>query len=241
MSSWYYAEGNRHRRGPVAGEALLGLYRDRAIALDTLVWREGLAQWVPLSACADALGPPISSDLNAVPVPPPLPPAAIPAPLGHPPATPPLRQPGAGPGWPLAVVLGSLVGIFVAVSVIGILAAIALPAYQDYLTRTKVTKAVSALAPLKPQIAEFLAQEGRCPVNGDTGFQAPEHYANDVLRSVRIGRFDTTECGIEALMHAPKSAKIDGKALWLDFDADAGSWQCSSEIDDNQLPPACRG
>lgn len=61
------------------------------------------------------------------------------------------------------------------------------------------------------------------------------------MSGVRIGRFDTTNCGVEALLHAPKMARIDGKALWLDFDADAGSWQCSSEIDDNQLPPDCRG
>ncbi|APP83372.1 pilin [Xanthomonas hortorum pv. vitians] len=241
MSSWYYAEGNRHRRGPVACEALLGLYRDRAIALDTLVWREGLAQWVPLSACAEELGPPISTELSAAAQPPPLPSAAAHMSPGHVSVLPAHRVPNHGPGWSLAVVLGAVVGMFVLVAVIGILAAIALPTYQDYVGRTKVAKAVAALAPLKPQIAEFLAQEGRCPVNGDSGFQAPEHYANDVLTSVRVGRFDTTQCGIEAVMHAPKSAKLDGKALWLDFDADASSWQCSSEIDDNQLPPDCRG
>lgn len=244
MSSWYYAEGNRHRRGPVAGEALLALYREHAIALDTLVWREGFARWVPLSACADELGPPISTDLRAAALPPPMPPvppavvhnaaASAPSSSAH-------RLPGNGPGWPLALVLAAVVGMFVLVAMIGILAAIALPAYQDYTTRTKVAQAIAALTPLKPQIAEFLAQQGRCPVNGDAGFLAPEQYANDVLSGVRIGRFDTTECGVEALLRAPKMTKIDGKALWLDFDADAGSWQCSSEIDDNQLPPDCRG
>ena len=81
MSSWYYAEGNRQRRGPVTDAALLGLYRDRQIALDTLVWREGLDRWLPLSACADTLGPPISTDLHAAAAPPPLPMAA-----GTPPA-----------------------------------------------------------------------------------------------------------------------------------------------------------
>ncbi|MCC4615814.1 pilin [Xanthomonas campestris pv. asclepiadis] len=244
MSSWYYAEGNRHRRGPVADEALLALYRDHAIALDTLVWREGLARWAPLSACADELGPPISTDVRAAVLPPPIP--LVPPGAGHSaatssPSSSAYRLPGNGPGWPLAVVLGAVVGMFVLVAMIGILAAIALPAYQDYTARTKVAQAITALAPLKPQIAGFLAQQGRCPVNGDVGFLAPERYANDVLTSVQIGHFDTTNCGVEALLHAPTMARIDGKAMWLDFDADAGTWQCSSEIDDDQLPPDCRG
>ncbi|MFC0153784.1 pilin [Xanthomonas dyei] len=240
MSSWYYAEGNRQRRGPVTETVLLGLYRDRQIALDTLVWREGLDQWVPLAACADALGPPVSTDLHAAAAPPALPEAAAGAPPVNP-ASPHLRQPAKGPAWPMLLVLGAVVGMFVIVAVLGILAAIALPAYKDYQTRAKVTAAVAALAPLKPQIADFLAREGRCPENGDAGFQTPEHYATGVLASVQIGRFDTSACGVEALLHAPGSPKIDGKALWLDFDADADTWQCSSEIDDNQLPQDCRG
>ncbi|NIJ80673.1 pilin [Xanthomonas cannabis] len=240
MRSWYYADGNRHRHGPVAEDALLGLYRDHLIALDTLVWREGLDQWLPLSACADTLGPPISTDMRAASVPPPLPPAAAHAPLAHAPA-PPLHPRGNTTGWPLIAVLGAVAGVFVVVGVIGILAAIAFPAYNDYLNRARVAEAIGELAPLKPQIAEFLASEGRCPVNDDAGFKPPEQYASERLSSVRIGRFETTECGIEAVIHAPKSARIDGKALWLDLDADAGSWNCSSEIDDAQLPPHCRG
>ncbi|MCL1530392.1 pilin [Xanthomonas nasturtii] len=237
MRSWYYADGNRHRHGPVAEDALLGLYRDRLIALDTLVWREGLDHWLPLSACADTLGPLVSTDMH-VAAPPPLPPAA--APLGHPPLAP-AHPRSHTTGWPVVAVLVAVVGVFVVVGVIGILAAIAFPAYNDYLGRAKVAEAIGELAPLKPQIAEFLASEGRCPVNDDPGFKQPEQYASERLSSVRIGRFETTECGIQAVIHAPKSARIDGKALWLDLDADAGSWNCSSEIDDTQLPPDCRG
>ncbi|PPV06750.1 pilin [Xanthomonas bromi] len=234
MRSWYYVDGHRHRHGPVADDTLLGLYRDRVIALDTLVWREGLTCWLPLSACADTLGPPVSTDVRAAAVPPPLPPAAHP-PLVHPF----VAQPRTG--WSLLAVLGAVVGVFVVVGVIGILAAITLPAYNAYLGRAKLTDTVGELAALKPQIAEFLAQEGRCPVNGDAGFKPPEQYASERLSSVRIGRLESSDCGIEAVIHAPRSARIDGKALWLELDADAGSWHCSSEIDDTQLPPNCRG
>ncbi len=36
---------------------------------------------------------------------------------------------------------------------------------------------------------------------------------------MRIGRFETIEGGVEAVIYAPESSRIDGKALWLDFDA----------------------
>lgn len=241
MRSWYYADGHRHRHGPVADDVLLGLYRDRVIALDTLVWREGLDNWLPLSARADTLGPPVSTDVRAGAVPPPLPPAAAHIPPAQSSVAPPVQPRRNGPGWPLVAVLGALSGVFVMVGVIGILAAIAFPAYNDYLSRAKVAEAVGELAALKPQITEFLASEGRCPVNDDAGFKPPEQYASERLSSVRIGRFEGSECGIEAVLHAPKSARIDGKAVWLELDADAGSWHCSSEIDDTQLPPDCRG
>lgn len=66
-----------------------------------------------------------------------------------------------------------MVGVFVMVGVIGIFAAIAFPAYNDYLSRAKVAEAVGELAALKPQITEFLASESRCPANDDAGSSHP--------------------------------------------------------------------
>ncbi|AAM43010.1 fimbrial protein [Xanthomonas campestris pv. campestris str. 8004] len=134
-----------------------------------------------------------------------------------------------------------MIGVVGLAFVFGIVAAIALPAYQDYTARAKVSQAIGALAPLKPQIAEFLEREGRCPTNDDAGFHPPEHYATGTLGIVRIGHFDTAQCGVEALLHMPDNAKLDGKPLWLDLDQDASSWDCSSEIDDKFLPQDCRG
>ncbi|MEA9731350.1 pilin [Xanthomonas campestris] len=242
MSSWYYADGSRQRRGPVDVEALRDLYRDGLIALDSLVWREGMPHWSPLAACAAELGPPIATDVASSPLPPtavgttPLRPALSSSPRSTPVAT--ARN---GAGWAIGIAIGSVIGVVGLALVFGIVAAIALPAYQDYTARAKVSQAIGALAPLKPQIAEFLEREGRCPTNDDAGFHPPEHYAKGTLGIVRIGHFDTTQCGVEALLHMPDNAKLDGKPLWLDLDQDAGSWDCSSEIDDKFLPQDCRG
>jgi len=94
---------------------------------------------------------------------------------------------------------------------------------------------------LRASVAEFHATEGRCPVNGEGGFEAAENYAQNGINSVRIGRFDNGHCGIEAVFAQPGQTKLDGKALWLDLDPASGEWHCSSEIDDRYLPKECRG
>ncbi|TXD43886.1 DUF4339 domain-containing protein [Xanthomonas campestris] len=246
MSSWYYADGSRQRRGPVDVEALRDLYRDGLIALDSLVWREGMPHWAPLAACTAELGPPIATDVASSPLPPPLPPTAVgttpPRPaLSSSPRSTPVPTSRNGAGWAIGIAVGSVIGVVGLAFVLGIVAAIALPAYQDYTARAKVSQAIGALAPLKPQIAEFLEREGRCPTNDDAGFHPPGNYATGTLGIVRIGHFDTAQCGVEALLHTPDNAKLDGKPLWLDLDQGAGSWDCSSEIDDKFLPQDCRG
>lgn len=54
---WYYAEANE-RRGPVDDEAFDGLVRTGTIKPDTLVWREGMPNWVPHREVAVTAGAP---------------------------------------------------------------------------------------------------------------------------------------------------------------------------------------
>ena len=51
MIDWYYADDSRQRRGPLSAEAIAELFRSQRIAADTLVWREGLGNWLPLAIC----------------------------------------------------------------------------------------------------------------------------------------------------------------------------------------------
>ncbi|MEB1527641.1 GYF domain-containing protein [Xanthomonas sp. WHRI 7945] len=234
MSAWYYADAGRHRHGPLSTAELRERVRDGLLERTTLVWREGMPEWQPLQALAAELGLPAA--VTPPPPPPlPLPPAASTA-AAMPTMAPRNSLSGCGVGALVAVVAGAVL-----LSVAGILAAIALPAYQDYTLRTKATLAIGSIAPLKPQISGFATQQGRCPVNGDAGFGTPQSYASEFVAQVRIGRFDNSHCGLEATLHAPGKDKLDGKALWLDYDAQAAAWNCSSELDDRYLPAHCRG
>lgn len=56
MSAWYYADRNRNRQGPVEPDALARLFREGRLQLDSLVWREGLANWQAMGDFAAELG-----------------------------------------------------------------------------------------------------------------------------------------------------------------------------------------
>lgn len=49
----------------------------------------------------------------------------------------------------------TLIELMIVVAIIGILAAVALPAYQDYITRAKLSKAITAVDPLKTALTEY--------------------------------------------------------------------------------------
>ncbi|HRO28655.1 MAG TPA: pilin [Luteimonas sp.] len=166
--------------------------------------------------------------------PPPLPPLPPQAPRPAAFATPP--QPRNRGCLIAAVVAAGLL-----LPVVAILAAIAIPAYNDYVARSKVAQALAETAPLKLQAEAFIAQEGRCPDNGSAGFSAADGYRGIAHASIAIGETGEGRCALEILLHDERSDAIDGRRLWLEYDSEGGSWHCSSDAEDRYLPADCRG
>ena len=54
----------------------------------------------------------------------------------------------------------TLIELMIVVAIVGILAAIALPAYQDYVVRSKMSEGVAALAACKTSVAEYVSTHG---------------------------------------------------------------------------------
>src|SRR5438045_2501934 len=54
----------------------------------------------------------------------------------------------------------TLIELMIVVAIVGILAAIALPAYQDYVIRAKMSEGVAALAACKTSVAEYVSTHG---------------------------------------------------------------------------------
>ncbi|WP_456448210.1 pilin [Thiolapillus sp.] len=59
----------------------------------------------------------------------------------------------------------TLIELMIVVAIVGILAAIAIPAYRDYMTRSKVSECAASLGACKTSVAEFSASRGHMPAN----------------------------------------------------------------------------
>lgn len=239
MSQWFYAEANRERRGPVPAEEVAALFRAGQLSADTLVWREGIGDWQPLRNVADELGLQalLSPSATLPPGVPPLPPPVQALPRSHPAM--PARKPATS-GWVVFGAIAAVSGVGL-LTIIGLLAAVAMPAYQQYVLRSRIAAVEVRVAPLKDQVTAFVMRNERCPNNGDEGFGSPESYAADGISQVYIGDFENDHCGFEARLHMPDQPSLDGKSLWLDYDTQSAAWECSSDADDKHLPLGCRG
>ena len=133
----------------------------------------------------------------------------------------------------------TLIELMIVVAIIGILAAIAIPAYQDYVARSQMSEALMLMGGAKTAIAENYMQTGAIPDSNDkAGLSTAASISGKYVAKVEV-----TSAGITATMKATGVSKaIQGGALTLKPSAGAGAitWVCSSALSDKYLPAACR-
>lgn len=127
-----------------------------------------------------------------------------------------------------------------AVSVLAILAAIAVPAYQDYLGRSKLAAAYAEGSTAWRQVLEFKANTDRCPRDGaELGLGAPA--SPDIQEILVIENADgSCEIAVTLRDHAGLKGAAGG-VLYLGGDQGPEGQACSAEgIPDKLLPSACK-
>jgi type IV pilus assembly protein PilA len=135
----------------------------------------------------------------------------------------------------------TLIELMIVVAIIAILAAIAIPAYQDYLIRTQVTEGMSLASGAKAAVWDFVSNTGRLPTsNKSAGLATSTSITGDYVSSV-----DLAPAGkITVAFTAPRAnSSIKNSTLVLSAITQAGSitWSCNGgTVSDKYLPATCR-
>lgn len=80
----------------------------------------------------------------------------------------------------------TLIELMIVIAIIAILMAIAIPAYQDYTVRTKVSEAMTMASPAKLAVAETMSSTNVFPTsNADAGYSFPG--ATSYVNSIAVG------------------------------------------------------
>ncbi len=137
----------------------------------------------------------------------------------------------------------TLIELMIVVAIIAILAAIALPAYQDYLIRSQVSEGAVLADGSKPAISEYYSNRGVFPTAySSAGLADRNSFLGKYVTSV-----DSSTSGVIKVTYgAAANTKISSKLLDFSAITHAGSieWHCkapaSGGVDSKYLPTSCR-
>lgn len=134
----------------------------------------------------------------------------------------------------------TLIELMIVVAIIGIIAAIAMPAYQTYLIRAQIAEGLNLVAPLKQALAEFHKDSGTYPANNEeAALQTPTSYSGNYVASISVSG-DT----ISIMYGNNANAEISGWTVSVIAQENSGStsWVCESggTILTKYLPSVCR-
>ncbi len=130
----------------------------------------------------------------------------------------------------------TLIELMIVVAIIGILAAIAIPAYQDYTVRTQVSEGLNLASAAKLGVSETVSSSGLFATdNAAAGVPSSTSIRGNYVSSVAIGT------GVITITYSINQITGDTVTLTPNTIAGAIRWTCASTTVPNRyLPPECR-
>lgn len=141
----------------------------------------------------------------------------------------------------------TLIELMIVVAIIGILAAVALPAYQDYVAKSQVAGGLAEITPGKVNIEDRIAS-GTPPANvADIGLSATTKRCNIAIATF-TGATAPANSGGTITCTLIGNAQVNGKTVTWTRTPDTagtggttGSWSCATTVANKLAPKECPG
>ena len=145
----------------------------------------------------------------------------------------------------------TLIELMIVVAIIGILAAIAIPAYQDYTIRAQVSEGLNLASGAKVAVAEYYQNHGTMPTCNtgcatDAGLAPGNTITGNYVNGVNVGANGVITATFSNAAPFTANADINGASLTLTPGTGGGSvdWTCAGlgalAANPQWLPSSCR-
>ena len=143
----------------------------------------------------------------------------------------------------------TLIELMIAIAIVGILLSLAVPTYQDYTVRAKISEAMNVASSLKVMISEYYITMAELPEDSDAA-GIDTTFSTNFISAIGYSKEGDkdSKAMIKLTLSENVSQEVAGKALVLTATPRTGSlhWVCGNDesesqpIDSKYLPSNCR-